>query len=61
MDLLASLASGISRAKNLLISEDVIATIDAIKKLGIKISLDKKECKVFGEGLDGYKYKKYYN
>ena len=56
--LLASLASGISRAKNLLISEDVIATIDAIKKLGIKISLDKKECKVFGEGLDGYKYKK---
>ncbi len=56
--LLASLASGISIAKNLLISEDVIATIDAIKKLGIKINLDKKECKVFGEGLNGYKYKK---
>ena len=56
--LLASLASGISRAKNLLISEDVIATINAIKKLGIQIKLDKKECKVFGEGLDGYKYKK---
>ena len=34
--LLASLANGSSTAKNLLISEDVNAAIQAIKKLGIK-------------------------
>ena len=34
--LFASLAKGVSRAKNLLMSEDVIASIDTIKKLGIK-------------------------
>ena len=35
--LLASLASGVSKSKNLLKSEDVLATIDAVKKLGIKV------------------------
>ena len=34
--LFSSLASGISYSKNLLISEDVLAAINAIKKLGIK-------------------------
>jgi 3-phosphoshikimate 1-carboxyvinyltransferase len=56
--LLASLASGISRSKNLLISEDVLAAIQAIKKLGIKVILKNKECKIYGKGLDGYKYRK---
>ncbi len=56
--LLASLASGISRSKNLLISEDVLATIQAVKKLGIKVILKNQDCKVYGKGLDGYKYKK---
>ena len=31
------LGNGTSRAKNLLMSEDVLAAIDAIKKLGIKV------------------------
>ncbi len=56
--LLASLASGISTARNLLISEDVLAAIQAIKKLGIKIILKNKECKIYGKGLNGYKYRK---
>ena len=56
--LIASLASGVSRSKNLLISEDVLATIQAVKKLGIKIILRNKECEIFGKGLNGYKYKK---
>ena len=34
--LFSSLANGVSKAKNLLISEDVLAAIRAIKKLGIK-------------------------
>ena len=39
-------------------SEDVLAAIEAIKKLGIKVIIKKKECKIFGKGIDGYKYKK---
>jgi len=56
--LFASLANGTSKAKNLLMSEDVLATIEAIKKLGIKVIITKKECKIFGKGINGYKYKK---
>ena len=56
--LFASLANGTSKAKNLLMSEDVLAAIKAVKNLGIKVITAKKECKIFGKGIDGYKYKK---
>ena len=56
--LLASLANGLSKAKNLLISEDVLAAINVIKKLGIRVILNNNECKIIGKGIDGYKYKK---
>ena len=56
--LFASLASGISKAKNLLMSEDVLATLKTIKKLGIKTTVNQNECKIFGKGIDGYNYKK---
>ena len=56
--LLASLASGTSKAQNLLISEDVLASIEAIRKLGIKVILNKKFCKIYGKGINGYEYKK---
>ena len=39
--LLASLANGVSTAQNLLISEDVLAAIKVIKKLGIKTKINK--------------------
>ena len=56
--LFASLAKGKSKAKNLLMSEDVSAAIKTIKKLGIKVIIKKNECIIFGKGIDGYKYKK---
>ena len=56
--LFASLASGISKARNLLLSEDVTAAINAIKQLGIKVKFENKICKVFGMGIDGYKFRK---
>jgi 3-phosphoshikimate 1-carboxyvinyltransferase len=56
--LLSSLAKGVSKAQNLLISEDVLAAIEAIKKLGIKVSFKKETCKIYGMGIDGYRYKK---
>ena len=56
--LFSSLASGVSEAKNLLISEDVMAAINAIKKLGIKSKITKNTCKIYGKGINGYKYRK---
>ena len=56
--LLASQATGKSRADNLLISEDVAAAINSIKKLGIKVKLYKKICEIYGNGINGFKYKK---
>ncbi len=56
--LFASLAKGVSMAKNILKSEDVLATIDAVRKLGIKVILKKNFCKIYGNGLEGYVYKK---
>ena len=56
--LLASLANGNSKAQNLLISEDVKAAIKTVRKLGIKVILNSKFCKIYGKGIDGFKYKK---
>ena len=56
--LFSSLANGVSTAKNLLLSEDVIAALKAIKKLGIKSSINKNQCKIYGRGFNGYNYKK---
>ena len=56
--LFASIADGVSVARNLLNSEDVKDTKNVIKKLGIKIYSNKDICKVYGNGIDGYKYKK---
>ena len=56
--LFASLASGVSKSKHLLMSEDVLAAISVIKKLGIKVKFNKNFCEIYGKGVDGYKYKK---
>ena len=56
--LISSMANGVSIAKNLLMSEDVLASIKAIKKLGVKVNINKDNCKIFGVGIKGYKYKK---
>jgi 3-phosphoshikimate 1-carboxyvinyltransferase len=56
--LLASQAVGKSKSYNLLKSEDVINTLNCLKKLGIKIELNNKYCEIFGAGLNGFNYKK---
>ena len=56
--LLASLAGGRSKAKNLLMSEDVLAAVNAVKKLGIKVTFKSNHCEIFGKGINGYKFKK---
>ena len=56
--LIASQAIGVSRAKNLLKSEDVLNTIKCLKKLGVKVSILNNNCAIEGRGINGFKYKK---
>ncbi|MDC2989673.1 3-phosphoshikimate 1-carboxyvinyltransferase [Candidatus Pelagibacter sp.] len=56
--LFSSLANGVSKAKNLLMSEDVMAAINAVGQLGIESKIINNTCEIKGKGLDGYKYKK---
>ena len=57
--LLASQAIGKSRAFNLLKSEDVLSTLNCLKKLGVKIEWNKKHkfCEIHGNGLNSFVYK----
>ena len=56
--LLASQTSGKSTANNLLMSGDVLAAINAIKRLGIKVKVENNYCEIFGNGINGFRYKK---
>ena len=56
--LLGSQAYGKTSIKNILLSEDIVNAIKCLRKLGIKISLDKNKCYVYGQGINGFKYKK---
>ena len=56
--LIASQATGKSKGYNLLMSEDVLAAIYSIKKLGIKVQMKKNYCEIIGNGINGFKYKK---
>ena len=55
---MASQAKGRSTSYNLLKSEDVISTLNCLKKLGIKIKLKKDKCEIFGNGLNSFSLKK---
>ena len=39
-------------------SEDVKAALKVINKFGIKSKLEKNLCKIYGKGVEGFKYKK---
>ncbi len=56
--LLGSQAYGKTFVENILLSEDIMDSINCLKKLGIKISLNKKSCSINGKGLNGFNYKK---
>ena len=56
--LFGSQAYGKSNIENILLSEDILNSIKCLKRLGVKISLNKKNCFVYGKGLNGFKYKK---
>ena len=55
--LLASQALGKSRAYHLLKSEDVLSTLNCLKKLGVKVKFKSNYCEIVGKGLNSYDYK----
>jgi 3-phosphoshikimate 1-carboxyvinyltransferase len=55
--LLASQANGKSKSINLLNSEDVLSTLNCLKKLGVKVKNNKNYCIIHGVGINGFKYK----
>jgi len=56
--LLASQATGKSRAYKILKSDDVLSTLNCLKKLGISVKFKNNYCEIVGKGLNGYSYKK---
>ena len=56
--LIASQANGKSIATNLLKSEDVLSTLQCLKKLGVKSKFNHNKCEIDGVGLNGFNYKK---
>ena len=56
--LMASQAIGKSKAYNLLNSEDVLSTINCLKKLGTEINFKKNYCEIIGFGLNNFDFKK---
>ena len=55
--LLSSQSLKKSKASNLLLSEDVVSTLNCLRKLGVKIKISKNFCEIIGLGLNGFKYK----
>ncbi len=53
--LLASQSLGKSTSTNLLKSEDVLNTLNCLKKLGVKVNLTKNKCTIHGVGINGLK------
>ena len=56
--LLGSQSYGKTIIKNILLSDDIMSSIKCLKKLGIKILLNNKNCIIYGKGLNGFNYKK---
>ena len=56
--LLASQAVGKSKSLNILKSEDVLNTLECLKKLGVKVKLFKNKCEITSKGLNSFNYKK---
>ena len=56
--LMASQAEGKSKSSNLLKSEDVMNTLECLKKLGVKIKSKDDTCEIIGKGLNSFTHKK---
>ena len=56
--LIGSQSYGVCKINNLSKSGDILSTIGGLKKLGIKIKFINDVCYIYGNGLNGFDYKK---
>ena len=56
--LIGSQSYGICKIKNLPKAEDVLSTIKGLRRLGVKIIFKNRNCYLYGNGLNGFSYKK---
>ena len=56
--LIGSQSFGLCKINNLSKSGDILSTVEGLKKLGIRIIFKNKLCYVYGNGLNGFDYKK---
>ncbi len=56
--LIGSQSYGLCKIKNLPLSGDILSTIDGLKKLGVKILFKNNISLIYGNGLNGFNYKK---
>ena len=56
--LIGSQSYGVCKIKNLPQSDDILSTISGLKKLGIRIFFKNKICYLYGNGLNGFNFKK---
>ena len=56
--LIGSQSYGLCKIKNLPKSGDILSTVYGLRKLGIKIFFKNKICYLYGNGLNGFNYKK---
>ena len=56
--LIGSQSYGVCKIKNLSKSLDILSTISGLKKLGIKTKFTNNVCYIYGNGLNGFGYKK---
>ena len=56
----ASIANGKSIIRNLLVSGDTNATIEAFRSMGIEIEINNQEVVIYGKGLKGLSKPRYY-
>ena len=56
--LIGAISQNLSSVKNILESEDVISTINCLKKLGVKIIKKKAVLNIYGKGLGSFKAKR---
>ena len=52
--LLASQANGKSKSINLLKSEDVLNTLNCLRKLGLKVNIYKYKCEIISKGSNNF-------
>ena len=56
--LIGSQSYGLCKIKNLSKSDDILSTIEGLKKLGVKIFFKKKICYLYGNGLNSFNFRK---